>query len=144
MVYRGTEAGMSGYAHEWSAAKDAGARAAWQVTPVGFEGTGGIVTGVRVARVDDQKQPMQGSEHVIPADLVLLAVGQSKQGSLALAFGLEVDRGRIVVGPNGSTANPAVFAGGDGANGGKEVVNAVAEGRDAALAIHAHLSAGRT
>jgi glutamate synthase (NADPH/NADH) small chain len=35
-----------------------------------------------------------------------------------------------------------VFAGGDAANGGKEVVNAVAEGRDAAVAIHEMLAGG--
>ena len=35
-----------------------------------------------------------------------------------------------------ATGNPKVFAGGDAANGGKEVVNAAAEGRDAAVAIH--------
>ena len=38
----------------------------------------------------------------------------------------------------GATGNPQVFSGGDCVNGGKEVVNAVAEGRDAAR----HLIAG--
>lgn len=142
MVYRGTESGMSGYAHEWSAAKDAGARAVWQVAPVGFEGTAGIVTGVRVVRVDEQKQPLPGTERVIPADLVLLAVGQSKQGPLAMSLGIDVDRGRIVTDGRGATSRPGVFAGGDAGNGGREVVNAVAEGRDAALAIDAYLNGG--
>ena len=47
------------------------------------------------------------------------------------------DRGRIVVDPQtGVTGNPRVFSGGDAANGGKEVVNAVDEGQRAAHTIH--------
>ncbi|MEQ1571029.1 MAG: FAD-dependent oxidoreductase, partial [Myxococcota bacterium] len=45
LAYRGTEAQMSGYAHEWSAAKDEGARVAWAVTPIGFEGRDGAGKG---------------------------------------------------------------------------------------------------
>jgi glutamate synthase (NADPH/NADH) small chain len=48
--------------------------------------------------------------------------------------GVSIDaRGCVVADPQtGATGNPKVFAGGDCVNGGKEVVNAVAEGRDAA------------
>jgi dihydropyrimidine dehydrogenase (NAD+) subunit PreT len=42
-----------------------------------------------------------------------------------------------VVDEGGATGTPGVFAGGDCANGGKEVVNAAAEGKAAAQAIHA-------
>ena len=53
---------------------------------------------------------------------------------------LELARGRIVADPvTGRTGNPRVFAGGDARNGGKEVVNAVAEGKAAAQAIHRSL-----
>lgn len=41
----------------------------------------------------------------------------------------------------GRTGNAKLFAGGDCVNGGKEVVNAVAEGKAAALAIHRALEA---
>lgn len=148
MVYRGTEAGMSGYAHEWSAAKLEGALAAWKTAPLGFvtgeapPGGVGRVSGLRAVKVDDAKQPVAGSEHVIEAELVLVAIGQSKLGHLAEGLGVTVDRGRIVTGAGGRTKNPKVFAGGDAANGGKEVVNAVAEGRDAAVAIHGFLNGG--
>jgi dihydropyrimidine dehydrogenase (NAD+) subunit PreT len=139
MVYRGTEASMSGYAHEWSAAKDEGARVIWQSAPVGFVGTE-TVTGVRCVKVDSHKAPVPGSEHIVPADLVLLAIGQSKLGSLVSELpGVEVAAGRIITNGQGATGRPGVFAGGDGRNGGKEVVNAVAEGRDAAVAIHNYL-----
>lgn len=143
MVYRGSEAKMSGYAHEWTAAKKAGARARWGVVPTGFVGEGGAVTGVRVARVDDRKQPIPGTEHAVDADLVVVAVGQSKLEGAAAALGIATERGRIVTYGAGATSRRGVFAAGDAANGGKEVVNAVAEGRDAAIAIHAHLTEGR-
>jgi glutamate synthase (NADPH/NADH) small chain len=57
--------------------------------------------------------------------------------------GLALDRaGRVVVDADGATGNPKVFAGGDCVSGGKEVVNAVAEGKRAALAIDARFGKG--
>ena len=141
MVYRGTEAGMSGYAHEWAAAKQGGAVASWQTQPVAFVGDGEKVTGVRCIKLDADKKPIVGTEHVLEADLVLLAIGQSKLGDLAAALdGVEVEWGRILCNDDGATGRPGVYVGGDCRNGGKEVVNAVAHGRDAAIAIHARLS----
>jgi dihydropyrimidine dehydrogenase (NAD+) subunit PreT len=140
MAYRGTEAGMSGYQHEWSAAKDEGVVAAWQTQPVGFEGEG-HVTGIRCVKLDDAKKPIAGTEHVLPADRVYLAIGQSRLGALVAGLdGVETDWGRIVTGAGQATGRPGVWAGGDCANGGKEVVNGAAEGRDAAASIHEFLS----
>ena len=53
------------------------------------------------------------------------------------SFGVRLDaKGCVVVdAKTGRTDNPKVYAGGDCVNGGKEVVNAVAEGRDAAHAM---------
>lgn len=142
LAYRGDEARMSGYAHEFAAAKLLGVRGLWGRQPIGFEGEG-QVTGVRCLRLDAQKQPIEGSEHVIEADLVLLAIGQSKLGELVQGLGgVEVEWGKVVTDARGATGCPGVFAGGDCANGGKEVVNAVAEGRDAALAIDEMLRGG--
>ena len=50
--------------------------------------------------------------------------------------------GRIAVDAHGFTGRAKWYAGGDCVNGGKEVVNAAAEGKAAALAIHASLSGG--
>lgn len=143
MVYRGVEAAMSGYQHEWTAAKDEGARAAWRTQPIGFEGADGKVTGVRCVKVDDNKQPIEGTEHVLPADRVLLAIGQSKIGGLVEALdGIELEWGRIVVDEEGATGRPGWYAGGDCSNGAKEVVNAVAEGKRAALAMDRYFAKG--
>jgi dihydropyrimidine dehydrogenase (NAD+) subunit PreT len=132
MLYRGTEDKMSGYAHEWTEAKDEGARVIWNASPGGFVGQD-RVHAVRAVTPDGEIE--------VQADLVLIAIGQSKLGHLLAGLaGIEVHDGRIVVDDFGNTDRPGWFAGGDCANGGKEVVNAVAEGKAAALAIHAWLS----
>jgi len=139
MVYRGGQRGMSGYAHEWSAAKDEGSRVVWNAQPVSFEGDG-HVTGLRCLRTDENKRAIAGTEHTIAADLILVAVGQAKLGDLVDGLeGVETQWGRIVCDDDGATGRPGVYVGGDCRNGGKEVVNAVAEGRDAARAMHIYL-----
>lgn len=140
MLYRGGEAGMSGYSHEWEAAKVDGVMGLWQMLPVAYEGDGRVER-IKVVRVGADKKPIPGTEHEIPAELVLLAVGQSKIGDLVGDLeGITLDKGRIVVGAGGATGRAKWWAGGDAANGGKEVVNAVAEGRDAAKSIHMALT----
>lgn len=141
MIYRGTDAAMSGYAHEWTAAKTSGVAAEWCSLPVAFEGNGRVQR-VRCVRVDRNKQPISGSEFSIDTDLVLVAIGQSKLGHvLSGVEGLRLDRGRVVTDAAGFTGRAGWYAGGDCVNGGKEVVNAAAEGKAAALAIHAYLTA---
>lgn len=140
MVYRGPEERMSGYAHEWKAGLAEGARGVWSTQPVGYAGADSV-TGVECVQTDAAKKPIAGTEHTIKADLVLLAVGQSKLGGLVAGLdGVEVQWGRVVTDDDGATGRPGVYAGGDCRNGGKEVVNAVAEGRDAARAIHSYLN----
>jgi glutamate synthase (NADPH/NADH) small chain len=143
LVYRGDEAGMSGYAHEWEAAKVEGVVARWRTLPVGYVGEG-AVKGLSCVRLDAQKQPVPASEHLVEAQLVLLAIGQGKLGALLSSMeGVEVQDGVVVVDERGATGRPGVFAGGDCANGGKEVVNAAAEGKRAAEAIDAYLKGGK-
>ncbi len=142
LLYRGNESGMSGYEHEWESAKVEGVAPAWRLQPIGFEAnaTGTAVAGVRCVRLDEYKKPIAGSEHVVSADLVLLAIGQSTLGHLLASLpGVAVEKGRVVTDEHGCTGRTGLFAGGDCRNGGKEVVNAVAEGNAAALAIDAYL-----
>ncbi|MCB9567247.1 MAG: FAD-dependent oxidoreductase [Myxococcales bacterium] len=144
MAYRGGEDEMSGYEHEWAAAKVAGARAAFRVQPIAYEGEEGAVRAVRMLRLDAARRPLPGTEHSMPAELVLLAIGQSRLGELfAGVQGVTLDHGKVVVDHDGATQHPKIFAGGDCANGGKEVVNAVAEGKRAAQAIDRLLRGGK-
>jgi glutamate synthase (NADPH/NADH) small chain len=142
MVYRGGEAAMAGYEHEWDAAKEEGVSVMWNAVPVAFEG-GDHVDNVVLVRTNEDKRPIPGSEFGVAADIVLLAVGQAKLSDLVAGLqGVAVQGGKIVTDARGATGRKGVWAGGDGRNGGKEVVNAVAEGRDAAVAIHEYLTGG--
>ena len=140
LVYRGEEANMSGYVHEWDAAKVDGIEAVWHAQPIGYTGDG-AVSAVRCVRTDADKRPIPGSEFSIPATRVLVATGQAKLAQLTSGLaGVTVEKGRLVVDASGRTGHPTVYAGGDCANGGKEVVNAAAEGKAAAHAIHQQLT----
>lgn len=144
MIYRRNEATMSGYAHEWQYAKVEGARGLWHTQPIGFEGADGVLTGVKCVRtqIDENGKVshVEGSEHVVPAQAAVLAIGQSKLGELfGDVEGIELDWGKIATDAGGATGNPKYYAGGDCRNGGKEVVNAAAEGKAAALSIDAYL-----
>jgi len=143
MIYRGTKASMSGYEHEWRSAQTDGAVAVWQALPIAFEGEGRLQR-VRCICLDDHKQAIAGTEFSVEADLALLAIGQSRLGqSLAALAGIELDRGRIITDAGGFTGRKGWYAGGDCTNGGKEVVNAAAEGKAAACSIDQYL-AGQT
>lgn len=96
-------------------------------------------------------RPVPGSEFTLEADLVLLALGQGPNTEIIEAFGLAAGpSGRSVVDglgravPIGDLAEgerrAAVYVAGDLANGGATVVQAVAEGRRAALAAVGELA----
>lgn len=139
LVYRRDQVSMSGYTHEWDAAKKAGASAIWCALPVAFEGEDRL-RAVRVAYQNVDGTSVPNSEFTVPAELALIAIGQSRLGHLVAGLkGVTVDGGRVVTDPTGFTGRPGLYAGGDCANGGKEVVNAAAEGKAAANAIHAWL-----
>ncbi|WP_437659565.1 FAD-dependent oxidoreductase [Sorangium sp. So ce1182] len=143
IVYRRSEAEMSGYAHELEGARVAGARLIEDRVPVEVVRDGGRLVALRIAPAEARREAPQGAapaaEELVPADLVAVAIGQSRATRVALAFeGVALDaRGRVVVDPaTHRTGNARVYSGGDCVNGGKEVVNAVAEAKVAARAMH--------
>ncbi|MDD5305087.1 MAG: NAD(P)-dependent oxidoreductase [Elusimicrobia bacterium] len=87
------------------------------------------------------KKKVEGVEFAdktrIACDRVVKAIGQTKHFALAKAFGLaQHEDGRLKVSPDTlATSKPNIFAGGDAVNGGKEVVNAAADGKRAAWGI---------
>lgn len=110
---------------------------------------GGRVSGVRCVGVDFRGfvegrpdfDELPGSEQVIPADLVIFAIGQRPE--LAPLHGrAELARGRFLqVDPETlATSLPGVFAGGDVVTGTTFIVNAIAAGRKAAAGIDAYLA----
>lgn len=133
MVYRRGVENMSGYAHEMEGARKEGVRLVTHATPVAFvRDTAGKPTALRVKGTAEQ------GEYDIPCDFVAVAIGQSKLRDVAKELGgVELDaKGCVIADPKTcATGNPKVFAGGDCINGGKEVVNAVADGRNAARTL---------
>lgn len=90
------------------------------------------VHGVRVAT--------SGGERVLPADLLVLTTGTVPEAGLAAAAGLEVRRG-VVVGADGMTSDPAVFAVGDCAEPPEGATGLIAQGWDQARRLAALLAA---
>ena len=80
----------------------------------------------------------------LPADTVLFAIGQTFDLSFLDKCGIDLEttaRGTIKVGPDKVTSSvPGLFIGGDLAYGPKLVIDAVASGKKAALAIHEHIT----
>ncbi len=144
VIYRRTQGDMSAYDFEQELAKVDGASFLFNVVPLEVRSReSGHVTSLvlaRTANVNGKLHVLSGTEFVEPFDMVIKAIGEQKQvGLLQKLFpGLELDsRGVVVRNPDtGQTNLPKVFTGGDCANGGREVVNAVAEGKKAARGIH--------
>jgi dihydropyrimidine dehydrogenase (NAD+) subunit PreT len=69
--------------------------------------------------------------------MVIPAIGQSPLiDFLQNCRGIRLENGRVHIDrETGQTSNPRYFAGGDCVNGGREVVDAVADGKRAALGI---------
>ena len=130
MVYRKTEKQMSGYLHEMDWAKKDGVRMLENLQPHEILEKDGRVAALRA------KNTLNSDEiHTIPCDTIVYAIGQSKLKDIASEFeGVKVnDWGCVEANPETQvTGNSKVFAGGDCINGGKEVVNAAADGRRAA------------
>jgi dihydropyrimidine dehydrogenase (NAD+) subunit PreT len=94
-------------------------------------------TGMAFAYSDADGRP--GAERFeIAADEVLTAIGQTLD---EVPEALAIEGGKIAVTGPGRTSLARVWAGGDCASGGDDLtVTAVAEGRDAAMDIHAALT----
>lgn len=154
-VYRRTEAEMTGYPNEYEHCLKDGVRFRWLTQPVRvITGEGGWVVGLECAEVelgepgvDGRRVPRVTDRLVaLDADHVLMATGQRREPSLFTQLGLSLDDDRPHMAEPYRTSDPRIFAGGDAVLTGKQlsVVDAVAQGRDAAHAISAYLEAEGT
>ena len=150
VVYRRTERQMPAFSFEYARAKSEGVRFHWLAQPVEIlpcvDVPGAPVGRVRfietrLGEPDSRGRcvpvPVAGSHFELACDMVIPALGQSRfLTELCQSRGIGMERGTIVVDrPTGRTANPRYYAGGDCVNGGREVVDAVADGKRAALAM---------
>lgn len=148
ILYRRGMENMSAFTFEYEHAKQEGVKFHWHVQPLGVEGSESVKS-IRLVRLnpvsDGSLVPQPGSEFTLAVDLLVMAIGQGTHApSLAdrESGKIELKRGRILIDPEtGQTSNPKYFSGGDCTNGGREVVDAVADGKRAGLGIAAWLEA---
>jgi len=132
------EMGASGFEQDLAASK--GVRLMFNVMPVAVHGNGAAVE-IELEYTTSAGGSVTGTGETVrlAADQVFKAIGQTLEG---VPEGLELEGRKIKVDGSGRTSVPGVWAGGDCASGGEDLtVTAVAEGRDAAMDIHARLSA---
>lgn len=145
IFYRRSAEEMSAYDFEYELAKSDGVQFHFLTAPKRILGIDNVeaIECIRMklgepdAKGKRTPQPVPGSEFQIPVDMVIKAIGQKPaEGLFSQIPNLETRSGRIVVDPQTlQTSNPMYFAGGDCINGGKEVVNAAADGKKAAHGI---------
>ncbi|WP_210442732.1 FAD-dependent oxidoreductase [Vibrio crassostreae] len=150
-AYRRDEANMPGSRREVKNAREEGVKFKFNLQPIGLElNNAGHVVGVKVVKTalgepDEagrrRPEPVEGSEHVLEADAVIMAFGfQPHVMEWLEPFGVELDQwGRIKASGKQEfqyqTTNSKIFAGGDAVRGSDLVVTAIDEGRKAAEGI---------
>ncbi|MGA2136032.1 MAG: NAD(P)-dependent oxidoreductase [Bryobacteraceae bacterium] len=151
VLYRRSEAEMPAFQFEYDMARQEGVRFHWLTQPIAIHGPE-IVAYVECVRMElgppdrrgrHQPQPIEGSNFRLFCDMVIPSIGQSRLLDFLSQFrDVELSGGCVVVDPaTGQTSNPRYFAGGDCVNGGREVVDAVADGKRAAAGIALRLEA---
>ena len=152
LIYRRSEREMPAFQFEYENSKLEGVEFRMQTQPIAIHAD---PTGRRVASLEclnmelgppdasGRRRPesVPNSNFLLACDMVILATGQSRfVDFLQRCVGVELRDGKVVVDPEtGRTANPRYYAGGDCVNGGREVVDAVAEGKRAGQAIASSL-----
>jgi glutamate synthase (NADPH/NADH) small chain len=139
IVYRRGQDAMPASRFEQEHATAKGVTILTHAHPVRVLGSGAAeaIECAYVAPAEEGLRPT-GEIFTLQADLILKAIGQTLDGA---PDGLALEGRKIAVTGTGRTSMPGVWAGGDCAAGGDDLtVTAVAEGRDAAEDIHAHLT----
>jgi glutamate synthase (NADPH/NADH) small chain len=127
-------------------ALEEGGKRRWGTEVTGFGGTDGTVSHVYARQVTGSSSrdltPVPGSEFVLEADLVLIAIGfeHPEHEGLVSQLGVELDRrGNIRTLQTYRTSVGRVYACGDARIGQSLVVTAIAEGRKCARIVNADL-----
>ncbi len=132
-----------------SSSQAEGAEREFQAATLAIEGNRkGKVTGVKCARVDERRQPIPGTEFMIKADLVFIAIGFASpvhEGMISEAEVALDKRGNVVANERDYRTNSEkVYVAGDMRRGQSLVVWAIREGRQAARAIDEALMGSST
>ena len=154
ILYRRTETELPARAEEVHHAREEGVQFRFLTAPVAFIGDDRkMIKAVRCIRMElgepdesgrRRPVPVPGSEFEVPADLVIIAIGNLPNPLIARTTpDLPVDRrGHITIDTDGRTGKKGVFAGGDVVTGSATVIQAMGAGRIAARSIHSFLMDG--
>jgi glutamate synthase (NADPH/NADH) small chain len=155
LVYRRSQAEMPARLEEVHHALAEGIQFRMLTNPVEFIGDEkGWLTGARCVRMelgepdaDGRRRPVAvaGSEHVLPANVVIIGVGTTANPLIqSTTPDLKTNKWNYIVANPESmrTSKPGVFAGGDIVTGGATVILAMGAGRKAAFSIHDYLTSG--
>ena len=150
IIYRRTAEEMPANSFEYRLAKNDGIIFHFLTSPVEFIGKNNVesIKCVKMELGEEDESgrrkpvPVKNSEFEIPVDMVIYALGQEANSNfLETIPDLEIKNGRVIVNEETyQTDNPKVFAGGDCINGGKEVVNAAYDGKQAAHGIDKYVN----
>jgi glutamate synthase (NADPH/NADH) small chain len=157
ILYRRDHQHMAAFSFEYEQAREEGVEFRWWTQPVSIHTYGTAISAIEcvstnpaagnanlpIGGLDFAGQqgadPSARSSHSfrILCDMVIPAIGQSPLlAFLETCRGVKVEHGRVQIDrATGHTAHPKYFAGGDCVNGGREVVDAVADGKRSALAL---------
>ncbi|MHB9132560.1 MAG: NADH-quinone oxidoreductase subunit NuoF [Armatimonadota bacterium] len=150
VIYRRTIEEMPADPREIQEAQEEGIEIVTLVSPIEFVGATGQVTGVKCQRMalgdfdsSGRRKPraIEGSEFVIPADMVVPAISQHSDLPFINKDEVDVTRwGTLVVESESMmTAVRGIFAGGDVVRGPDVAIQAIADGKKAARAIDQYL-----
>ncbi len=155
LVYRRSEAEMPARAEEVKHAREEGVEFQMLTNPVEFLGDEkGWLTGAKCVRMElsepdesGRRKPVviQGSEFVIPANVVIIGVGTTANPMIqSTTPDLATNKWNYIVADEATmrTSKRGVFAGGDIVTGGATVILAMGAGRKAAASIHEYLTSG--
>jgi NADH-quinone oxidoreductase subunit F len=156
IIYRRTREEMPAYADGIDAAVDEGAILKCLLTPMSVQTDNGAIVGLTCLKnelgpVDSSGRrrpvPISGSEHVVPLDTLIVAVGEKPEAESirsAASDGSDItmtEWGSIATDVRTlATSRKGLFAGGDVVTGPNTVVDAIAAGKKAAVMIDRYLS----
>jgi len=147
ILYRRTQSEMPASAEEIEGAIAEGVKIEFLVAPSSIASKNGKVElgsirmklGVVDASGRPRPEPIEGSEFALSFDTIIAAVGQRPE--IPAQFNLTLSRGNTIeVNPDTlATSREGVFAGGDAKTGPASVIEAIADGRQAAVSIDKYL-----
>jgi glutamate synthase (NADPH/NADH) small chain len=154
LIFRRARPHMRAYPHEIEKALSDGVELVPQAVPVAIKGDA-RVTALTCRRTELGEPGTDGrpavtvledTDFTLDVTRVFRATGQVAHGAFYdVIDGVELDpSGRVMVDASFRTGHERIWAGGDSINGGKEVVNAVEHGKQAARSINQALQASQS